>query len=447
MKLAVLTMRLFDQPRTGGELCTARLLRGLQLAGHQLTVIGLGQGPSSPTSMSAGSARHVSVGDWMPAYADLPALQRLTMPLQAVAAGRPVSTQRLNGAGSAARVRRQLLDELAALDGLVVDHLQSLDWVRALLPQLPRPMVVMHNLEADGYLERARGVAGRGAGARISRWVLQREARLLRRMEHLALQHASVVGCLTEADAARLRELAARNGRPVPVEVLPGYTLPATVSCATAPEVPPIVSKALPTEAVRATLAALPPGQRRVGMLGTWTWEPNRAGLDWMLQHVLPRLPAHCQLVLAGAGLEHLPPHPRTTVLGRIAEVGSFYEAVDLVAIPSVRGSGIHEKAIEAIGGGMPVVASRHGLRGLMQQLPGHVHLADSADEFAQACATVPTQADPVAGRAWAAERQHNYQEVLHRCLGWALQPRHAAPPVGTEEAHGAAMSLAGARR
>lgn len=445
MKLMVLTMRLFDRPRTGGELCTARLLRGLQLAGHQLTVVGLGHGPQSMPASGGGAACHVSVGDWMPAYADMPALHRLGLPLQAMAFGRPVSTQRLHRPGSAEKVRRRLLDELAGLDGLVIDHLQSLDWVRHLLSVLPPPMVVMHNLESDGYLERARGVQGMGARAQASRWVLRREARLLQRLEQLALQHACVLGCLTEADAARLRDMAARLGRGLPVEVLPGYTLPATACKADVAQTMPATDHGLSPEGVRALMPVLPIGQRRIGMMGTWTWEPNRVGLDWMLDQVLPRLPSGCHLVLAGAGLEQLPPHPRVTVLGRVAEAGSFYDAVDLVAIPSLCGSGIHEKAIEAIGIGLPVVASRHGLRGLLDQLPAHVQLADGAAEFAQVCATASVQRDEAAGQAWSRVRECSYQDVLQRCLTLVAQAR---PAVASAKApRGAAIRLAGQRR
>jgi hypothetical protein len=427
LKLVVLTMRLFDSPRTGGELCTARLLQALGRAGHTLTIIGLGQGPRRP----AAGQRWVSVGEWLPAYADMATSQRLLMPLMALALGRPVTTQRLHGPGSAARVQRELQAALGTVDGLIVDHLQSLSWARPLLDQLPAPMVVMHNLEAQVYAERADAVAGSRLRARASRWVLRREARVLQQLEDLALRHAGVVAALTDGDARALRERAQALGHALPVEVLPGYTLQWPGSAAAAP------AGALDRAALRRRLAALPPEHRRIGLIGTWTWEPNRAGLAWMLEQVLPALPADCQLVLAGGGLEHLQLPPGVTALGRVAEVDDFYEAIDLVAIPSVQGSGVHEKAIEAIGRGLPVVASRHALRGLLEQLPAqlpaHVHLADGAEGFAAACATAPLVRDTAAGHGWAAQREQAYQGVLQHCLASLPQPdgRARAPGRG----------------
>ncbi|MDT7838925.1 glycosyltransferase [Aquabacterium sp. OR-4] len=451
MNLVVLTLKLFDQPRNGGELCTARLLRGLEQAGHTLTVIGLGPAPVPPPGSRT---RYCSVGPWTPAFADLPPAQRLALPLRAWAAGRPVTLQRLLGVDSARQVQRLLLDALPHMDGLVVNHLQALAWAQPLLHRLPAPMVVMHNLEAEGFRERARCLAGAGLRARASRWLLAREARLLQRLEDLALQHASVIGCLSAADARQLQAWAAQQPRAVAVAELPGYPLPqAGGPAAAAPDCGATTADAasrasaagaapqeLSAPALRECLQALPAGTRRIGVLGTWTWEPNMAGLQWLLDEVLPLLPPHCQLILAGSGLERLPARPRTTVLGRIAEVASFYEAVDLVAIASVRGSGVHEKAIEAIGQGVPVVASRHGLRGLLAELPHcmpvadlsaqgplgglppQVQLADTATDFALACAAPVAARDRAAARAWAAARQRAYQQVLQRCLGLALR-------------------------
>lgn len=416
MNLVVLTLKLFDQPRNGGELCTARLLHGLAQAGHALTVIGLGP---APAAAPGSRLRYCSAGPWTPAFADLPAPQRLALPLRAWATGRPVTIQRLLGVDSARHVQEMLLAELPRMDGLVVNHLQALAWAQPLLHQLPAPMVVMHNLEAEGFRERARHVRGGGLRARLSRWLLVREARLLQALEDLALQRASVIGCLSDADARQLKALAAQQPRVVPVAELPGYPLPAAAT--------PVVSAMpggapeLSPQALRERLQALPAGSRRIGVLGTWTWEPNMAGLQWLLDEVLPRLPPHCQLVLAGSGLERLPPRPRTTVVGRIADVDSFYAAVDLVAVPSVRGSGVHEKAIEAIGRGLPVVASRHGLRGLLAGLPPQVRVTDSAAGFAAACAGLPARHDPQAASAWALARQRAYQGVLQHCLELAL--------------------------
>ncbi|OYV01738.1 MAG: hypothetical protein CFE45_03530 [Burkholderiales bacterium PBB5] len=380
-------MRLFDQPSTGGELCTARLLRGLAQAGHDVTVIGRGQGPRQELARM----RYLSLGGGVPAFDDMPLPRRLYIPLAALANGRPISTQRLHSLGTARQVQRHLSRMSDGLDALVVDHLQALDWVTPALPWLPAPMVVMHNLEADG------------------------------------LQHGSVIACLSGRDALRMRELAAQRHRTPSVVVLPGYALPPAP-----PDTrPPAASRGLSPQAVAQALAQLPAGARRIGMIGTWTWEPNRAGLQWMLEQVHPLLPEHCHLVLAGSGLDGVALPPRTVALGRIDTVDSLYRAVDVVAIPSWRGSGVHEKAIEAIGAGLTVVATPHALRGLESNLPQRVHTASDAAGFAQACATAPAAGpgpDATAGQAWSLQRSQDYRDMLHRCLALAARGRQGEP-------------------
>lgn len=424
MNLTIVTMRLFDRPRTGGELCTARLLHALQSAGHTLTVLGLGHGPQHPPA----TCRYVSVGEWLPAFADMPATRRATMLLDALRMGRAASVQRLHEPGSARRIRQHLRQPGEPIDAIVVDHLQSLDWLRPLLRRpahLPPMLLVSHNLESAGYVDRAAAVAGRGWRAGAQRWMLRREARLLARLEALAMQHASVIACLTEADARSTLDAARHHGRQPPVEVLPGFALPREMPWDSG------APHGLAPAEVQARLAALRPASRCVGLLGTWTWEPNRAGLMWLLDKVLPQLPQECRLVLAGTGLGSLPSHPRITVLGRIEAVDSFYDGVDLVAIPSLYGSGIHEKAIEAIGRGLPVVATPHALRGMSHALPAHVHLAADADAFAAACASVAVTRDTQAGQGWNRQRRHAYAQVLARSLvqltrgGTASDTRH----------------------
>jgi hypothetical protein len=97
-----------------------------------------------------------------------------------------------------------------------------------------------------------------------------------------------------------------------------------------------------------------------------------------------------------------------------------LYEAVDIVAVPSITGSGVQEKAIEAIASGRPVVATRHALRGLTHALPHHVLLADSAGQFAQHCAlaSLDLPADTAqAVSAWAETSRQRYAQALEGCV------------------------------
>jgi hypothetical protein len=109
--------------------------------------------------------------------------------------------------------------------------------------------------------------------------------------------------------------------------------------------------------------------------------------------------------------------------MGRVDNVRDFLEAVDLIAIPSLNGSGIQEKALEAISTGLPVIASPHALRGLARGLPPNVRMASGAKGFAAACLEGVSFVEPErsswddAVELWRADRRKAYAEALQRCL------------------------------
>jgi polysaccharide biosynthesis protein PslH len=408
MKLLFLTTRLFGQPTSGGEICTARLLQALRREGHRLTLVGRGEA-SGPALEWA--ERVVSVGGLMPPFEAQAGRQQALSVASALFSGQPVTVQRQGGAAAARAIAPLLADP--ALDAIVVDHLQVWPWLRG---ATGRPcLLVHHNVESDNYMRRAREHNRRpgpkSARQRLEQHVMRREAQALRALELKTLQQARVVACLSQADATRMAELARQAGSPAPAHltVLPGYPL--------RPLGPGLAAAPTPTR-----------GLRRVGLIGTWTWAPNRQALQWFLAQVWPRLAGPCQLVIAGTGLQGLALPPGTEVLGRVADVAAFYAAVDLVAIPSVTGSGVQEKAIEAIGTGLPVVATAHALRGLDEGLPAQVRTASDAEGFAAACLAAVAQPAGVQGlqaaQAWVEQRRLGFE----RALAQALERLHQAP-------------------
>ena len=393
MRIAFLTTRLFETPSSGGEICSARLADALRTAGHELVGLGRADHP-------AHTGQEIVLGPLGRPFDDLGRAEQLATLSASWLSGRACTVQRLV-AGRAAHRAAQGLSQLQrdGLDLIVVDHLQSFALLRG-LDELPPLMLVMHNVESAGYLERARRIDAHGPAGLLQRHVLRRESHRLRVLERLALDASAAVACLSEDDASHLRALIRGRSRAPAVEVLPGY--PAT------PLAPPRPAG---------------DGLQRIGLIGTWTWGPNRDALRWMLGEVLPRLPAHCRLVLAGTGLDGWTLPPRCESLGRVADARTLYEAVDLVAVPSLHGSGVQEKAIEATGSGRPVVATPHALRGLGPALPLHVHAAEGAAHFAQLCASVQPALDAgPALDAWASARRHRYAAALSRCLNAARQ-------------------------
>jgi hypothetical protein len=400
MRVTLLTTRLFDRPSSGGELCTARLLAALRAAGHQVRVIGRGMAPGA-----------LSLGPLVPAFDSLAAPQRAASLLGACAGGQASTVHRLLAGGAARGAAQALLG--APADALVVDHLQAWAWLRPVQAHLPAPLLVLHNLEAAGYAEQATAATG------LRRQVLQREARLLAALEAEALHHAAAVAGLSDGDLDALPPPPA--GRAQPRLLLPGHP---------------------PVDGGTTGWAPRTGHGLQVGLLGTWTWAPNRVALAWMLTQVLPRLPADARLVLAGTGLDRLPvalpaaQQARLRLLGRIDDVADFYRQVDVVALPSLEGSGVQEKAIEAIARAAAVVATGHALRGLGADLPGllaHVQVADDAAGFAAACAAAApsTPAQRLAVQHWARRRAVLYAGNLQRGLAASA----ASQPLGGDAA------------
>jgi hypothetical protein len=405
VKILFLTTRLFRQPTSGGEICTARLLETLRAEGHVLTLAGRGNGADA----ASWASRVVSVGPLETPFDEQPRWQRMRAVAGAVVSGQSITAFRLGGRS----VAPALKPLLAECDAVIADHLQVLPWLDQ---DWSRPvMVIQHNVESDNYLRRGRaanrGYQGRESGRPLTRFLMRREARQLLALESEALECARVMACLTEADVARMSELALRFGciAAAQVQVLPGYPLTGPVSRHTRP-----------SSAQRLGRESEVPA---IGLIGTWSWAPNREALQWLLDRVWPRLQGRARLVLAGGGLDGIAVPPDTRAMGRVDHVRDFLEAVDLIAIPSLNGSGIQEKALEAISTGLPVIATPHALRGLADGLPPNVRVASGPEGFAAACLEGITPVTSAPGpwddavERWRVGRRRAYAEALQRCL------------------------------
>jgi hypothetical protein len=406
MKTLVLTTRLFDRPRSGGELGTARLLDRLRAQAHELHVIGRGEAPAA--GMGEG-VRCTSLGPLVGAQATLATPARLRSLAAAGLRGRAWTVHRTLADGAARRARAVLdVQTLRDADLLVVDHLHPWAWLDALPHRArtaaPPALLVMHNVESAIYRP------GPPVSSLLAHAVLAREARLLEQLERRALASAAAVACVSEADAQALR------GAPwccnAVIEVLKNHGP---------------LGRALPAPPHA-------PGRRRVGLIGTWSWAATRRGLDWVLREVLPQLPPQVELVLAGTGLPPLAPHPQLRVLGPVRDIESFYGQIDLVAIAALDGSGVQEKAIEALARPHAVVATRHALRDLAPW-PTGVVAADTAADFARACATLPLPGRSTeAACEWNLARAERYGSALQRAVTAAMRRPRGGLRQGTAE-------------
>jgi glycosyltransferase involved in cell wall biosynthesis len=96
----------------------------------------------------------------------------------------------------------------------------------------------------------------------------------------------------------------------------------------------------------------------------------DRPSLHWLADRVLPRLrrrfPDLELLVAGGIGdYPDLPRGPGVRIVGRVEDLGKFYERAHVFVNPRPAGTGLHVRNLEALGCGRPTVMHRNAARGL----------------------------------------------------------------------------------
>ena len=127
---------------------------------------------------------------------------------------------------------------------------------------------VAHNVEFRSAEENAAA-----AHSPIQKLMYSREARLLGNLERRLCDKAEFVFTLADEDRAALGVDAAGKSAALPLVTPASTYMPA--------------GKRAP--AYDATL------------IGTWTWQPNRIGLEWFLDQVVPHLPDDFTIAIAGS--------------------------------------------------------------------------------------------------------------------------------------------------
>lgn len=153
-------------------------------------------------------------------------------------------------------------------------------------------------------------------------------------------------------------------------------------------------------------------GARRAVFVGSFTYQPNRNALRFLLDEVFPRvwreLP-DARLRIVGTGLdEPASPDPRVETVGFVPEIRSAYVGASCAVVPLLQGGGTPLKFIEALAYGLPVVATPLAAAGLAVHDRQHCLLAADVDAFASSLVRVLRDGAPELGRrgrALAAER------------------------------------------
>ena len=374
--------------RTGSEVASAAFVEALRETGSRVIVLGYrraGSGRPAGADEVRVADRHIETAEagWRP----IPWLARAAFTRRAYSAAKYEG--RRYRATLAAMLRRHR-PQLA-----VIDHAQ-LHWLAGILERAAVPFVfIAHNVERDIY----------GAAAAATRpprrWVAAREARRIGSAEADLTRRAAAVWTLTAGDASGLQDAAATAS-------VRNFDLPPAVAPAEplAPEVD-------------------------VGILGTWSWEPNAAGLRWFADRVRPLLDTSVSTAVGGAGAGALLAGVSgVEYRGRVPDAAAFLRSARVVAVPSVAGSGVQVKTLDAIAAGRPVVATSVAMRGVGKP-PAFVSVRDDPREFAAAIsdglhAQGGAREAAAAAGDWVAGRRRSFAAAVRDAVA-AAEPRAAA--------------------
>ena len=269
-------------------------------------------------------------------------------------------------------------------DVLIIDHAQ-MGWLLERRGTLP-VIVIEHNVEYDLYRKLYHETP-------VLKWPLKalyrREYRLMYGIEKTLIAAAAQVWTLNDDDK---RALAEHFG----AEQVHAIHIPGGFD----------------------TYADLPKTYG-VAMLGTWSWEANRKGLEWFVDAVMPYLDARIDVHVGGVGAEWIKGRYANLVHhGFVEDAQAFLARARCIAVPSTSGSGIQIKTLDAISTGVPVVTTSVGVRGI-DALPQSVSVADDPRLFAQRAEAAVSgyNAGDRSGHTWSVRRKSAFEATLSALL------------------------------
>lgn len=331
-------------PATGYEIANAAVIDALRRQGVRVTVFGFtwpGKTPSDPENT-------VVLGSVDVETHSASAITKFKWLVTAITRGLTISAAKLH-VMSDEGVRRAL-EKIGPFDACVLNGVTMPGAFEAVFKDYTT-LFVAHNVEHRSAAENAEA-----AGSLLQKWLYRREAGLLAELERRLCNAACFVYTFAEEDRAALN--IADEHRSAALPLITGTR--------------PISDPSNRTVAYDAAL------------IGTWTWQPNRIGLDWFLDEVVPHLAPNFSIAIAGRMPQDLRPNRANIKLsGRVPDASDFVSRAAVIPLISRAGTGVQLKTIETFELGLPSVATRHSLRGI-SHVPANCIICDDAAEFAR---------------------------------------------------------------
>jgi len=363
---------------SGYEIANAAIIDSLRRVGARVTVVGYawpGKRPSDPENT-------ILLGEVDVRTEGASSLRKVGWLMRAVSGGVTFASAKLTDVDAAAV--RAAIDRAGPFDAYVLNGAQMAGAYHAIFADKPT-LFVAHNVENHSAKQNADA-----AQSGFQKLLFRREARLLRDLETKLCQEARFVYALAEEDRAALGVASDERSAALPLVTTdrePGPPVKRTIECDAA-------------------------------LIGTWSWQPNRIGLDWFLEKVTPHLAPDFSIRIAGHAPPDLKPHhPGVAFVGRVPDAEAFVRSAAVIPLVSRSGTGVQLKTIQTFELGLPSVATALSLRGIDYR-PKNCVVADDPIGFAQALTRAAR--NPVAdadGRAF----YRRQRAELDRCVSYGL--------------------------
>lgn len=328
---------------TGYEVANAAVIDGLRRAGAHVTVLGF----TWPGHKAAESADTIVLGEVEVRTEGAGIKRKIGWVLKSFLTGLTVSSAKLRVIP--AIELHNAITELGDFDAYVLNGVTLPGAFEEIFRNKPS-LFIAHNVEYRSAEENAADAKGK-----VQKFLFGREARILKKLENRLCKQASFVFTFAEDDGAALG-LGTEKFATLPL-VMPGNAVAATV----------------------------PEAKYDLALIGTWTWHPNRIGLEWFLREVKPLLPKDISIAIAGnTPADLITAWPGVNFVGKVPDATEFVEGGKLVPLISRAGTGVQLKSIETFELGMPSVATAHSVRGI-GNVPANCTIADKPAEFAAA--------------------------------------------------------------
>jgi Glycosyl transferases group 1 len=266
----------------------------------------------------------------------------------ALAGGHTISSVKMRALSETAL--RQAMASRGPYDAYVLNGVSLPGAFPSLFNELPS-LWVAHNVEFKSARENVESAEGQ-----LKKLFFRREARLLETIERNLAKNAQFIFTLAEEDREPLGVNAPHRSAVLPL--------------------------------ITTAIAPISLKKRDIlydaGLIGTWTWEPNRVGLDWFVREVAPLLPADFKVAVAGQLSSPLANAPACIeFLGRVPDAKAFVNTCAVIPLVARGGTGVQLKTIETFEAGLPSVATNLSLRGINAR-PSNCAIADDPQTFAK---------------------------------------------------------------